>query len=306
MGDSTRAPAAVWLRRLAPWLVAAIILGFLAVATDLTAAADAVARVPLLHLFGLMVALVGVMVVTDTLALWVTFREAIPAARVGLGDTFSARAPSYLLAIINYGAGQGGVMYFLKRNHGVPVSDGVGAVLLTTAVYVLVVTMLVGVGLLAGAVPDDPELRRSAGLPRRHRHRPGPARQPIAVQTAVRRRAARHTARGRRSGRLRSAAHDRALGRHAAVRHRRARRRRPGAIAAGLPHGGDSDLARRVWNHPGRRRGAVRRLRARGHTRRAARRRAGLQPRRPDGRYGNAGRHRPHILAPGHAICVTY
>ena len=110
-------------------------------------------------LLGWIVALVATMVATDTFALWVTFREASPTARVTYAHTFAARAPSYLLAIVNYGAGQGGVVYFLKRNHGVAVSDGVGAVLLTTAAYVLVGTLLVGAGLLVGAVPDEPELR---------------------------------------------------------------------------------------------------------------------------------------------------
>ena len=159
MGDSTRAPAAVWLRRLAPWLVAAAILAFLGATTDLRAAGDAIARVPLLQLLGLVGALVTMMVFSDTLALWVTFREAIASPRLTYGQTLEARGPSFLLAIVNFGAGQGGLVYFLKRNHGVAVSDGVGAVLLTTAAYLFVITLLVGVGLLAGAVPDEPELR---------------------------------------------------------------------------------------------------------------------------------------------------
>ena len=81
MGDSARAPAAVWARRLAPWLVAAAILGFLATTTDLRAAGDAVARVSLPGLLGLMLALVATMSATDTFALWVPFREATPTAR---------------------------------------------------------------------------------------------------------------------------------------------------------------------------------------------------------------------------------
>jgi uncharacterized membrane protein YbhN (UPF0104 family) len=159
MGESQRGTAVVWLRRAAPWLIAVGILAFLGATMDLNAVAEAVAKASLPGLLAVVVALVTTMVVTDTLALWVAFREAIPDAQVTFAQTLTARAPTYLLAIVNYGAGQGGVVYFLKRNHGVAVAEGVGAVLLTTAAYLLVVTALVGGGLLAGALPDEPELR---------------------------------------------------------------------------------------------------------------------------------------------------
>jgi len=159
MGESPRAPASSWVRRAAPWVVAAGILAFLGATTDLHAVGRALDRVSLPGLVAVMIGLVAAMVVTDVFALWVAFRESIPAARLSFGQTFTARAPSYLLAIVNYGAGQGGLVYLLKRNHAVPVGEGVGAVLLSTAAYLLVVTLLVGGGLLAGAVPDEPELR---------------------------------------------------------------------------------------------------------------------------------------------------
>jgi len=116
------------------------------------------------------VGLAATMIATDVFALWVVFREALPAAKLSASDVLGARAPSYLLAIVNYGAGQGGVVYFLKRNHGIEVAHGVGAVLLATATYILVVALLVGAGLLTGAIPDEPELRwlviaMTAGVP---------------------------------------------------------------------------------------------------------------------------------------------
>ncbi len=170
MGRAPRSSAAVFLRRAAPWVIAASILGYLLATVDLDQVGAAIEETSLPSLVALTAGLIAAMIATDVLALWVAFREALPAAKLSAGDVLGARAPSYLLAILNYGAGQGGVVYFLKRNHGVEVAQGVGAVLLTTAAYLLVVALLVGAGLLAGSIPDEPELRwlviaMAAGVP---------------------------------------------------------------------------------------------------------------------------------------------
>jgi uncharacterized membrane protein YbhN (UPF0104 family) len=159
MSDAPKSRAATVARTVAPWLVAASILGYLFYSIDLDAVGDAMSRVSLPAFGALIVAMSVGLISLDTFALWVAFREAIPEARLSPRDVLNARAPSYLLAIVNYGAGQGGVVYFLKRNNDVPLARGVGAVLLTSSAYVFVVAALVGIGLLAGAVPDDPTLR---------------------------------------------------------------------------------------------------------------------------------------------------
>src|SRR5438045_3554011 len=44
------------------------------------------------------------------------------------------RGATYLLAIIHYGVGQGGMAYFLHRRRGVPLARSAGAVMLTMGV----------------------------------------------------------------------------------------------------------------------------------------------------------------------------
>lgn len=157
-------------RSAAPWIVAAAILVALAVRVPMDALGDALARASLPVLVAVIAGYVALALVTDTTATWIAFREALPGARISLTDTLTVRGASLLLAIVNFGAGQGGIVYLLKKRHDVPVSEGAAAVLLTSAAYVLVVSLLVGVGLAAGAVPDEPELRwvvfaLAAGVP---------------------------------------------------------------------------------------------------------------------------------------------
>lgn len=84
------------------------------------------------------------------------------AARPTYRDVLLVRCASALLSLVNYGAGQGGVVYFLHRRHGMRLEISAGAILLTTAASVAVLALAAGIGLLAGAVPDRPELRAVA------------------------------------------------------------------------------------------------------------------------------------------------
>jgi uncharacterized membrane protein YbhN (UPF0104 family) len=77
-------------------------------------------------------------------------------------DVLLVRCASALLSLLNYGAGQGGVVYFLHRRHGISLEAGAGAILLATAGWLAVLALAAGLGLLAGAVPDRPELRAVA------------------------------------------------------------------------------------------------------------------------------------------------
>lgn len=158
-GSSTRA-----LGRLLPWAVAVLILAYLFASVPTAALGDALERASWPAVVALALALVTATLVTDTAALWVAIRRSLPAARMGWRDTFAIRGASYLLALLSYGAGQGGVVYFLRRRHDVPVAAGAGAVLLATGVQIMVVALAVGLGLALGAVPDRPELRWLAVL----------------------------------------------------------------------------------------------------------------------------------------------
>lgn len=158
-GSSTRA-----LGRLLPWAVAALILAYLFASVPASDLADALQRASWPAVVTLALVVVTATLATDATALWIAIRCGLPAMRLGWRDTVAIRGASYLLAVLSYGAGQGGVVYFLRRHHEVPVVAGAGAVLLATGVQIIVVALAVGLGLALGAVPDRPELRWLAVL----------------------------------------------------------------------------------------------------------------------------------------------
>jgi uncharacterized membrane protein YbhN (UPF0104 family) len=149
-------PPPAW-RRVLPWTIAAAILGYLAVTIPLDQVAGAIGRTSVPRLVALAAALVAGLLLADGLAMWVGFREALgPGLRYR--DLVVVRGASYLLAVLNYGAGQGGIVYFLRERHGVGVVAGLGAVLLTSGAFIVVVALAVALGLAAGAVPEHPGL----------------------------------------------------------------------------------------------------------------------------------------------------
>lgn len=156
MGDgwSTRA-----LGRLLPWAVAALILAYLFASIPTAAVGEALERASWPAVVALALAVVTATLMTDATALWIAIRRSLPATRLDWGDTVALRGASYLLALLSYGAGQGGIVYFLRQRHEVPLAAGAGAVLLATGVQIMVVALAVGLGLALGAVPDRPELR---------------------------------------------------------------------------------------------------------------------------------------------------
>ena len=157
-GDTDGVPVRPW-RRWAPWVVAAVILGYIFATVPRADLAAAFERVSLWRL-GILVATYAVaLLLADALAMWIAFRQAITDHRVTYGAAVRMRGASYLLALVNYGAGQGGIVYFLHQYHGVKISRGASAVLLASGALILVIALAVGAGLLGGAVPNRPELR---------------------------------------------------------------------------------------------------------------------------------------------------
>src|SRR5262249_20974318 len=88
-----------------------------------------------------------------------TFRRALPDVPLTYRDTLEIRGATYLLAVVHYGAGQGGLAYFLHRRYGVEVARTAGAVMLVMGVNVVVVAMCAFVGILAGGAPEAAALR---------------------------------------------------------------------------------------------------------------------------------------------------
>lgn len=153
---------ALRIRRLIPWVVAAGILAYVVARVPGAELVAALARVSAWQLGVLAALFVPAMLAADSLALRVAVRAAVPDRSPSYLDIVRVRGASYLLALVNFAAGQGGVVYFLRRRHGIAVATGAGAVLLSTAAGLLVMALLVATALLAGAVPDRRELTVAA------------------------------------------------------------------------------------------------------------------------------------------------
>jgi len=90
--------------------------------------------------------------VADSFAIWKTFGWFL--APLSWVEVLLVRGATYLLAVINYNAGQGAIVYFVHRVARVPVMRGVSTVLLIMGVNVLALLFLAtGALAVAPAVP---------------------------------------------------------------------------------------------------------------------------------------------------------
>ena len=120
---------------------------------EVVTAARGAARwtVPAAFLFGIAIYL------ADSFAIWKTFGWFL--AQLSFTDVLLVRGATYLLAIVNYNAGQGAIVYFVHRVARVPVMRGVATVLLIMGVNVLALLFLATFGLAAApAVPHAVKL----------------------------------------------------------------------------------------------------------------------------------------------------
>jgi len=150
-GPRLRALAAQWL----PWLVAAAILVWLFRSVPVEALRDALRRGPWLAL--VLYSLVEILLILPVDA-WST-REALAAGGVrrGFGELFLARGASYLLGLLSYVAGQGGVGFYLAKA-GVNRSRAAGAMLLMIMSNGIAAVLLAAFGLLADLPQDQREI----------------------------------------------------------------------------------------------------------------------------------------------------
>ncbi len=147
------------LQVVGPWLVAAFVLFWLFRIVPFSKLLEALRNAPLGAFVVLTIAYVALVLCADTFATWATFRRAIPDVPLTYRDTLVMRAATYLLAVVHYGAGQGGLAYFLNRRYGVEVPRTAGTVMLLMGVNVVVVAMCAFVGILAGGTPETADLR---------------------------------------------------------------------------------------------------------------------------------------------------
>lgn len=105
-------------------------------------------------------ALVGLVYLADSLAIWKTFGWFL--TRLSFVDVLTVRGATYILAVVNYAIGQGAIIYFVNRARGVPVLRGAGAVLLVMGINVLLLLLLTSLGVAVAA--DVPPLLRTIVL----------------------------------------------------------------------------------------------------------------------------------------------
>ena len=148
-----------WIRRLAPWVVAFGLLAWLFHTVPVHELEAALRAAPLGTFVLLTILYVVGTLVADTFATWATFRSSLPEANLRFGEALDVRGASYVLAIVHYGAGQGGMAYFVNRVHGVPLARAAGSVMLIMGVNVIVVALIALCGVLAGGAPANPSLR---------------------------------------------------------------------------------------------------------------------------------------------------
>jgi hypothetical protein len=136
------------LARIIPWVVTAAILVFLFSRIPLSAVIEAGRNsapwfVPVITLNLLAI------YVADSFAIMKTFQWYV--APLGYRETLTLRGVTYLLALVNYTLGQGGLVYFLHRTRGVAVMRAAAAVLLVMGINLLLLLMFSTLGLVLGA-----------------------------------------------------------------------------------------------------------------------------------------------------------
>lgn len=102
-----------FLRRAWPWLLGLVILAVILSRVPLAAFGTAIHEGPHLRLAAVDVAVVIALLVTDSFATWVAL--VATQVRWSFGRTFAVRGATYILALLNYAVGQGGIGYYLHR-----------------------------------------------------------------------------------------------------------------------------------------------------------------------------------------------
>jgi hypothetical protein len=153
---SHRHTAKYWLKRIGPWLVAGGLLFYVFRTVKLDRVWEAVLGVGPVSVLLIALAYFVYSYFADVVATWATFRWFCAPLR--FWDVAAIRGATYLLAIVNYNLGQGGIVYVVGKKRGVGVARATGTVLLTMGVMLVALFMLAGIGSVFGD-PHDTRLR---------------------------------------------------------------------------------------------------------------------------------------------------
>ena len=146
----------VWTKRVVPWLVAAGLLAYVFHTVPFARIGAELKRVGFWGVFAFSVVYFLYTYAADVFPTWATFRWF--CAPIKLWDVIVIRGATYLLALLNYNLGQGGIIYIVGRRKGVGMARATGTVLLTMGVMLVALLLLAGIGSYLGD-PHDPRLR---------------------------------------------------------------------------------------------------------------------------------------------------
>ncbi len=147
---ATPPPVRGWRRllRLWPWFLGAGIIVFLVRRVPVRAFRDAMSHGPHLEMASFVVAQQLVGLGLDSFATWANLwavRLTVPLRRLAV-----VRAASYLLALVHYSLGQGGIGYYLHKR-GTKAVYATGTVLMMIGINLAALGVLSGVSLLLGS-----------------------------------------------------------------------------------------------------------------------------------------------------------
>jgi uncharacterized membrane protein YbhN (UPF0104 family) len=140
-----RSTLAAGVRRYLPWLIALAVLGFLVREVKPEALRDAFRHGAYAALSVYIVFELAVVLPIDAFASRVALAEA--GVRRPWSEVLLARGSTYLLGLLSYVVGQGGMGFYLART-GVPLARSAGAVLLLMIANAIVLAVLGAAGLL--------------------------------------------------------------------------------------------------------------------------------------------------------------
>lgn len=145
------------LKTLIPWLLSAAFVAFIATTTDLERFVETLRSLDPWAFAGVTLLGVAATYVTDCLCLKILFGRFF--APVAYRDLLTVKGTSYLLNVVNYNAGAGGVAIFLARRKGLDVFKAVGTMAFLNTVDLFALSALIALGLWLGPDVLDPSHR---------------------------------------------------------------------------------------------------------------------------------------------------
>jgi hypothetical protein len=131
-------------KKLAPYFIALIVLGWTLHRTDMTKLLDALRHAPLGWFLAVAVVMIIITCAADTFAMSAVFARF--GCHVPYKDLYLVRASTYLLAVLNYHVGQAAIVGYLYRIKRVPLLRASGWILFIIGINVGTLILLASAG----------------------------------------------------------------------------------------------------------------------------------------------------------------